>query len=173
MVKTKMAKQKTVSVKKVKVSEKKVEKEEEGGMSLDDAFAGDEDVEYAPSKPKKEKKKGMDEDELEDEVEEIEEKFEGKSSDEQVKVIVKASKPVKNIKKGDKIKVDGKELEVDAHYVLIDHGSTKEMTIELFDAKTDKDYQLRYFDDQVNETLDFYELQEILYVKRHAVKIEW
>jgi len=32
---------------------------------------------------------------------------------------------------GDKIKVDGIEFEVDAHYVLIDHGKTKEMTIEI------------------------------------------
>ncbi len=55
-------------------------------------------------------------------------------------VIVKASKPIGRIKRGDRIKVDGKELEVDAHYVLIEHGNNKEMAIECFDKKTDKDY---------------------------------
>ena len=49
-----MAKAKKVA----KKVEKKVEKkDEEEGMSLDDAFGDDDDVEYAPSKPKKEKKK--------------------------------------------------------------------------------------------------------------------
>ncbi len=85
---------------------------------------------------------------------------------------IKASKPISEIKKGDKIKIDGKSYEVDAHYVLIDHGSTKEMVIELFDS-SDKDYQLRYFNDQVNETLDFYELEEIIYEKKPFENIEW
>ncbi|MDO8563441.1 MAG: hypothetical protein Q7R87_00340, partial [Nanoarchaeota archaeon] len=71
------------------------------------------------------------------------------------------------------VSVDGKQLEVDAHFCLIDHGSTKEMAIELFDPKDDKDYQLRYFDDQVKETLDFYELQEILYLKRPFTKVSF
>ena len=85
---------------------------------------------------------------------------------------IKASKPISEIKKGDKIKIDGKSYEVDAHYVLIDHGSTREMVIELFDSN-DKDYQLRYFNDQVNETLDFYELEEIIYEKKPFENIEW
>lgn len=88
-------------------------------------------------------------------------------------VDIKASKPVGSIKKGDKIKVDGKEYEVDSHYVLIDHGTTKEMAIELFDPKTDKDYQLRYFSDQVEATIEFYELQEIMYIKKIISKVEW
>jgi len=82
---------------------------------------------------------------------------------------------LENLGKGevvDKIKVDDKEYEVDSHYVLIDHGTTKEIAIELFD-KNDKDFQLRYFDDQVESTLDFYELQEIMYLKRPVKKIEW
>ena len=90
-----------------------------------------------------------------------------------IHVVVRASKPVSKVKKGDKVKVDGKELEVDSHYILIDHGTTKEMTIELFDPKTDKDYQLRYFDDQVEATIEFYELQEILYIKKPIIKVEW
>ena len=67
-------------------------------------------------------------------------------------VQIKASKPIGQIKKGDKVKVDGKSYEVDAHYVLIEHGATKEMCIELFDPKAkdeEGDYQLRYFNDQI------------------------
>ncbi len=109
--------------------------------------------------------------ELEEEVEEIEE-MEGNDVLGGEKE-VNGSKPISKIKRGDKIKIDGKEYEVDAHYVLIDHGTTKEMTIEIFDSKADKDYQLRYFDDQANNTLEFYELQEIMYVRKSFSKIEW
>lgn len=113
--------------------------------------------------------------ELEDaekEMEEVESFVNGKAVEpEEIKV--KASKPAAQLKKGDKIKVDGKQLEVDSHYVLIDHGSTQEMAIELFDSKTDKDYQLRYFSDQVERSLEFYELQEIMYVKKSCKLVEW
>lgn len=88
-------------------------------------------------------------------------------------VNVKASKPISKVVKGSIVKIDGISYEVDAHYVLIEHGTTKEMTIELFNPKTDKDYQLRYFNDQVESTLEFYELQEILYLRREFKKIEW
>ncbi|MEK6914994.1 MAG: hypothetical protein AABW89_00435 [Nanoarchaeota archaeon] len=87
--------------------------------------------------------------------------------------IVKQSKPLTSVKKGDFITVNGKKLEVDAHYVFEDYKTTKEMLIELFDSKTDKDYQIRYFDDQVNETLKFYELKEIVYEEVDIEKIEW
>lgn len=164
-------------VKKSKKS-KKSDKEEdhEGGASLDEAFAGDEDVEYAPSKPRKLKKKDKEE-ELEEDIEEVEEEVERISNaisgnDENKPVQITASKPIGKIKKGDRIKIDGKDYEVDSHYVLIDHGSTKEMAIELFD-KDDKDYQLRYFNDQAEATLDLYELQEILYIKVSMKEIEW
>jgi hypothetical protein len=93
--------------------------------------------------------------------------------EEKTQVQVKASKPISQIKKGDKMKVDSLTLEVDAHYVLIDHGSTKEMTIELFDPKTDKEYQLRYFADQVETSIEFYELNEIIYNRKEMKKIEW
>jgi hypothetical protein len=87
---------------------------------------------------------------------------------------IKKSKPITEIKKGDKIKIDGKQLEVDAHYVLIDHKSTKEMVIECFDSKTDKDYQIRYFSDQIETSLEVYQLDEIVYNKIEDVKkIEW
>lgn len=89
-------------------------------------------------------------------------------------VSIKKSKPIEKIKKGDVVTVDGKKYEVDSHYVLIDHGTSKEMCIELFDPKTEIDYQLRYFNDQAEETLDFYELvKEVMYEKREMQKIEW
>ncbi len=88
-------------------------------------------------------------------------------------VKIKGSKPIAEVKKGDKVKVDGKEYEVDAHTVLIDHGDTKEMAIDLFDAKTDKDYQLRYFSDRAEESLEFYELKEIMYSRVEIAKVEW
>ena len=88
-------------------------------------------------------------------------------------VIIKASKGVSKVKKGDKVKVDGLELEVDAHYVLIDHGNnTKEMTIELFD-NDDKEYQLRYFSDRAEESMEFFELQDIMYTRKDIKKVEF
>jgi len=88
-------------------------------------------------------------------------------------VKVKGSKPIGKIVKGDKIKIDGKTYEVDAHSVLIDHGDTKEMAIELFDSKTDKDYQIRYFSDRLEESIEFYELKEIMYSRVEIAKVEW
>jgi hypothetical protein len=88
-------------------------------------------------------------------------------------VKLKESKPIAEIKKGDKVKVDGLVLEVDTHYVMIDHGNTKEMAIELFDPKTDKDYQIRYFNDRVEDSIGFYVLEEIVYNKKEVEKIEW
>lgn len=154
---------------------KKVDEDE--GLSLDDAFGDDEGVEYAENKPRKKKKSdesGEDEEleeELDREMDKIE-RNEGELSVEQGNYEIKASKSVSNLKKGDKIKIDEKEFTVDAHYVLIDHKTTKEMAIEIFDAE-EKDYQLRYFDDQVDSTMEFYELKEILYVKKVFRKIEW
>jgi len=150
----------------VKAKPKKTKAKDEG-MSLDDAFADDEDVTYREPKPKKIKKKEEEEDEEESEKVSLD------LNPIEKKIQIKASKPIAQIKKGDKIKVDGKELEVDAHYVLIDHKTTKEMAVELFDPKTDQDFQLRYFDDQADRTLDFYELDEIIYNKKPFSKIEW
>lgn len=137
---------------------KKGKQEEKVGLSLDDAFAEDEDVEYAKSKPNKKLEKKVDRPVV---------------FDEEITISVKGSKPIAKINKGDKIRVDGLELEVDAHVVLIDHGSTKEMAIECFDPKTDKDYQIRYFDDQVETSLEVYSLDEIVYNKIKAKKVEW
>ena len=87
-------------------------------------------------------------------------------------VEIKASKPLLQVKKGDKMFIDGNEYEVDAHYVLIDHGGTNEMAIELFNTN-EEEVQLRYFNDQVESTLELYELEEIMYLKKPMKKIEW
>lgn len=84
------------------------------------------------------------------------------------------SKPIAELKKGDKVKVDGHVLEIDDHYVFIKHKDTTEMIIELFNPKTDKEYQIRYFDDQVETSVEFYYLQgEIQYTKADVKTIEW
>jgi hypothetical protein len=91
-------------------------------------------------------------------------------------VKVKGSKPINEIVKGDKMKVDGKEYEVDSHYVMIDHGMNNEMAIELFDVKAKEDegdFQIRYFDDRVEESIAFYELKAIVYESVDVKKIEW
>lgn len=155
---------------KSKSKKDKEEPQESSGMSLDDAFDGDEDVEYAQSKPKPIKKSKKEE---EDEEEDFEEEEVSVSSGEEVITEVVGSKPISKIKKGDIIDVDTKKLEVDSHYILIEHDSTNEMAIELFDPKTDKDYQIRYFSDQVETSLEVYELKEILYSKLDVKRVSW
>lgn len=87
---------------------------------------------------------------------------------------IKASKPISEIKKGDRMNIDGMMLEVDEHGVLIEHKGANEMAIDVFDPKTDKDYQLRYFENNLEMSLELYELQgEIMYVKKEFKKIEW
>jgi hypothetical protein len=87
---------------------------------------------------------------------------------------IKGSKPITELKKGDKIKVDSLNLEVDAHVVMIEHDkNTKEMAIECFDPKKDKDYQIRYFSNNVETSIEVYEMVEIMYNKIDVKKIEW
>ena len=87
---------------------------------------------------------------------------------------IKQSKSISQLKKGDNIKVNGKTLEVDAHYVFEDYKTTKEMIIELFDQKTDKDYQIRYFNNQVEDTIKFFELEnDFVYEEKEIENIEW
>ena len=92
-------------------------------------------------------------------------------------VKIKASKPIAKIKKGDKIKVDGKTYEVDAHYIFQDYKTTKEMIIELFDPKAKEgqgEGQIRYFNDQVEDTIKFFELKnDFVYEEKEVERIEW
>jgi len=89
--------------------------------------------------------------------------------------IKRQTRPIGSLKKGDKVTVDGHVLEVDEHYVFVKHKDTNEMIIELFNPKTNKEYQLRYFDDQVETSLEFYYLQgEFQYMRVDDIKeIEW
>ncbi|MBS3065447.1 hypothetical protein J4229_00140 [Candidatus Pacearchaeota archaeon] len=119
-----------------------------------------------------EKVEKISEKEIERELDEIESENNGSDNDLR-DVKIKSSKEISKLGKGDKVKIDDIEYEVDSHYVLIDHGTTKEMAIEVFD-KNEGDYQIRYFNDQVERTIDFYELQgEIMFVKKPFKKIEW
>jgi|TARA_Y100000310_G_scaffold337926_1_gene426224 hypothetical protein len=89
------------------------------------------------------------------------------------KMVTVKGKNIEKLKKGDKLKIDGTEMEIDAHYVMIDHGKTKEMAIECFDPKKDEDFQIRYFNDNVELSLEFYKLEEIVYNKIEVKKIEF
>ncbi|MAH50692.1 hypothetical protein CMI37_33040 [Candidatus Pacearchaeota archaeon] len=92
-------------------------------------------------------------------------------------VKVKQSKPVAELKKGDKIKVNGREFEVDASVVLIEHDKeTKEMALEIFDEGKDEDFQLRYFTNNVENSFEFYELKgDFIYskVRDELESVEW
>ena len=90
---------------------------------------------------------------------------------------LKKSKPITELKKGDKIKINKREFEVDAHAVLIEHDkNTKEMALEIFDAKKDEDFQLRYFTNNIDNSFEFYELKgDFIYsrVREELKSIEW
>jgi hypothetical protein len=88
--------------------------------------------------------------------------------------ITKRSKDIGKIKKGDKIFINGKAMTVDSQYVFVDHGSMKEMIIEFFNPDNDREYQLRYFSDQVDSSIEIYELQgEFQYVRREPKSVGW
>ncbi len=88
--------------------------------------------------------------------------------------IKKQSKPISKLKRGDNVTVDGHVLEIDDHYIFIKHKNTTEMIIELFNPKTEKEYQIRYFDDQIESSMEFYYLQnDFQYTKADVKLIEW
>jgi hypothetical protein len=88
--------------------------------------------------------------------------------------IEKQSKDISKLKKGDKLFINGKEMKVDSQYVFMDHGNMKEMIIEFFNEEKGREYQLRYFDDQVDTSIEVYELQgEFQYVRREPKTIAW
>lgn len=133
--------------------------DEDEGMSLDDAFDDDDDVEYAEAKPKKKA------------VKKVEKPL---AADIDGNVKIKASKDISKVKEGDKVKVDSLTLEVDEQVELIDHGTTKEMAIECHDAKKKEQfYQIRYFSDQVETSLEVYEWKEIMFSRMNVRKVEW
>ena len=92
-------------------------------------------------------------------------------------VVLKIEKPSKDIGKlgeGDKFFINGKEMKVDKHYLFQDHGKMKEMIIEIFNAENEREYQVRYFDDQVETSIEIYELQsDFQYVRREPKTVRW
>lgn len=88
--------------------------------------------------------------------------------------IEKKSKPLGDLKKGDKFYINGKSMTVDSHYLFIDHKSMKEMIIEIFNPENDREYQVRYFDDQIDTSIEIYELVgEFEYVRREPKSVGW
>jgi hypothetical protein len=88
--------------------------------------------------------------------------------------IDKKSKPIGDLKEGDKLFINGKEMKVDRQFVFMEHDKDKEMIIEFFNPESDREYQLRYFDDQIDSSLEVYELmEEFQYTKREPKTIAW
>ena len=88
--------------------------------------------------------------------------------------IEKKSKPLIELKEGDKISVNGKEMIVDKQYLFIDHGITKEMIIEFYNKESEREYQMRYFEDQQDSSIEIYELQgDFQYTRREPKTLAW
>jgi len=88
--------------------------------------------------------------------------------------IGKQSKPLSELKEGDSFFIQDREMKVDSHYLFCNHKDTKEMIIEIFNPENDREYQVRYFDDQVETSIEIYELQgEFQYVPREVKNVSW
>ncbi len=88
--------------------------------------------------------------------------------------IEKRSKAIGELGEGDKVWINGKEMVVDKQYLLQDHGAMKEMIVEVFNVENEREYQVRYFDDQVESSIEVYELVgDFQYVRREPKTISW
>lgn len=89
--------------------------------------------------------------------------------------IKKQSKPIADLKKGDFVFIDGHKLKVVDHFIFMKHKDTTEMIIQLEKEDGTKKYQLRYFDDQVETSAEFFYLQgNFQYFKVKDIKeMEW
>ncbi len=88
--------------------------------------------------------------------------------------IEKQSKPLGKLKEGDKFFINGKEMKVDKQFLFQEHENMKEMIIEIFNPENDREYQVRYFDDQIDSSIEIYELQsEFEYVRREPKTVAW
>ncbi len=88
--------------------------------------------------------------------------------------IEKKSKDIGKLKEGDKFFINGKEMKVDKQYLFQDHENMKEMIIEIFNPENEREYQVRYFDDQVDTSIEIYELlEEFEYVRREPKTVAW
>ena len=88
--------------------------------------------------------------------------------------IEKRSKGIGGLKEGDKVWINGTEMVVDKQYLLHDYGNTKEMIVEIYNPENEREYQIRYFDDQVESSVGVFELQgDFQYVRREPKTIGW
>jgi len=88
--------------------------------------------------------------------------------------ITKKSKPISELKQGDNLFINGKKMTIDSHYVFMEHKDTKEMILEFYNPDNGREYQLRYFDDQMESSAEVYELQgDFQYIKRQPKTLEW
>jgi len=88
--------------------------------------------------------------------------------------VEKKSKALTKLEEGDKFFINGKEMKVDKQFLFQDHGKMKEMVIEMFNPENEREYQVRYFDDQIESSIEVYELvEDFEYVKREPKTISW
>lgn len=88
--------------------------------------------------------------------------------------VEKKSKDIGKLGEGDKFFINGKEMRVDKQYLFQEHGKMKEMIIEIFNPANEREYQVRYFDDQVDTSIEIYELlEDFEYVRREPKSVGW
>ncbi len=88
--------------------------------------------------------------------------------------IEKQSKALGELEEGDSFFINGKEMKVDKQYLFQDYGEMKEMIIEIFNPANEREYQVRYFDDQIESSIEIYELVgNFEYIKREPKSVSW
>ena len=88
--------------------------------------------------------------------------------------VKKQSKPVGSLKEGDSFFINEKKMKVDKQFLFQNHENTKEMIIEIFNPENDREYQIRYFDDQIESSIEVYELlSDFQYTKREPKTVSW
>jgi mannose-6-phosphate isomerase-like protein (cupin superfamily) len=88
--------------------------------------------------------------------------------------IEKQSKKIVDLKKGDSLWINGKEMKIDNHFLFMAHKDTNEMIIEVYNPENEREYQVRYFDDQIETSIEVFELvEDFEYVRREPKTIEW
>lgn len=88
--------------------------------------------------------------------------------------VTKKSKPIEKLKEGDSIFFNGKEMKIDKQYLFQEHENMREWIIEVFNPENEKEYQVRYFDDQVESSLEVYFLEgDFQYLRKDPKTIAW
>ena len=88
--------------------------------------------------------------------------------------IEKKSKAISELGEGDKFFINGKEMKVDKQFLFQEHERMRELIIEIFNPENDREYQVRYFDDQVDTSIEVYELiGDFEYVRREPKSVGW